>query len=251
MIPDSFAAFYAFLGLVAPGLVFHMLREHRRAPLQESSIREAGRIALTSLLFTSASLLILSVAGVVWPAAFADLRSWAQLGDPYLRNHLEVAVTTVAVEVLLACALAVVVSLFLGPVGVERRPAFKQLFGAHEVSNASVWYRLFTYELPRDRSPWVEVTLDDGTVIYGYVYEYTADTATSDRELSLQGPGLRTRRAGRDLEERYFDYITLKESRIKVLKVAYEPRAEDGGQSQPTPEEETASPPQPQLTSGS
>lgn len=62
MIPEGFATFLTFLGLVAPGLVYQLVLERRQPRRGETTFREASRIALTSLAFTVTSLLALAIA---------------------------------------------------------------------------------------------------------------------------------------------------------------------------------------------
>lgn len=51
MTPQTMGALAAFLALVAPGIVFELRRERRRARRAETAFREAARVALGSLAF--------------------------------------------------------------------------------------------------------------------------------------------------------------------------------------------------------
>jgi Family of unknown function (DUF6338) len=83
MIPETFAALYAFLGLVAPGLIYQILREKRRPAVDETAFREASRIALTSLVFTTVATLLMTLLGVVAPGLFPDIAAWITTGKTY------------------------------------------------------------------------------------------------------------------------------------------------------------------------
>ena len=66
MAPDTLGALLAFLVFVAPGLCFELLRERRRPALEQTAFREASRIALTSLLFSGAALVVVVAVVAGW-----------------------------------------------------------------------------------------------------------------------------------------------------------------------------------------
>jgi hypothetical protein len=59
VVPQTIGALASFLALVAPGIVFELLRERRRAGARESAFHEASRVAVSSLAFTLAATMIL------------------------------------------------------------------------------------------------------------------------------------------------------------------------------------------------
>ena len=84
MVPETTGALLAFLGLIAPGLVYTLLRERRRPPEKMSAFREASRAALTSLGFIVVSLAVLvplSLAGDWLP----DIQQWLEDPEPTSR----------------------------------------------------------------------------------------------------------------------------------------------------------------------
>ena len=120
MIFDTIGAVLAFLGLIAPGLVFELLREHRRPQIKESSFREAGRIALTSLLFTLSGLAILSIIRVVWPEQMPDPGRWLREGARYMTENYRLVARALVLQLVLACSAAGLVHIVLSKIRRER-----------------------------------------------------------------------------------------------------------------------------------
>lgn len=217
MIPEGFATVYAFLGLVAPGLLFEMLRERRRPALEQSSFREASRVALMSLVFTTASILILMVVALVLPGALPDLAAWVGDGDAYARDHFWRIVVGITAEVVIACLLA------LGADRYLRRGDT----AAHPIGHGDLWNSLFSADLSRDEVAWVKVELTSGAQYWGYVDYFTIGKPPSEREMVLKGPRMQSREAGAitPSEEEYWAYVVVKYADVRLLKVRYEPRA--------------------------
>lgn len=184
MIPQTLGALVAFLTLVAPGIVFELLRERRRAGRTESAFREAARVALGSLGFSMvSSLLLLGVQALSQLAfgggPFINLAQLVGSGD-YARGHVHVIVVTLVVELALACGLAVALDIVLA----------KRKQEITSVQQQTAWHEVFRGDRPRGAIPWVHVRLTDGSSFYGFLRSHTASGVPGERELVLEGEGL-------------------------------------------------------------
>jgi hypothetical protein len=181
VIPQTLGALIAFLTLVAPGIVFELLRERRRAGRAESVFREAARVALGSLGFSLASaLLLLGVQGlsaaIFGGGPFIDLAQLA--GDPtYANRHLNVIVLTMVIELAVACGLALAVDLALA----------KRKQEITSVRQQTAWHEVFRGDRPKNAVPWVHVQLINGSSFYGYHRSHSASGGPDEREIVLEG----------------------------------------------------------------
>ncbi|MEP6667015.1 MAG: DUF6338 family protein [Nocardioidaceae bacterium] len=215
MIPNTIAAFYAFLGLVAPGLVFQLLREQRRPALEETAFREASHIALTSLVFTTVAAMLLAVASR-FVQSMPDISAWITRGNSYLEQHFWSVVITLLSEVVLACLIAWGVSTWLGR---------GQGTGAKTITKTSIWYQLFKESLPSDKVAWVQAELTDGSRVFGFVDFYTVGQKLAEREISLKGPDLAIQEKGGQVQKQVnFKYVTFKASEVLRMRVEHKPR---------------------------
>ncbi len=224
MLPQTFATLFAFLGLVTPGLVFQLIRENQRPALQESAFREASRVALTSLVFTAASTLLLGLLSVGWPNAFADVPAWLNAGDKYASSNLGLVVWTISAEVALAAGLAGAAALF-----VDRLP-----LGSGAISKSSIWHKHFAVDLPAGHVPWLKLTLDDGTRVWGWLDYYTVDKPLADREISLKGPGIALQMPGdsQRIAMSNTNYLQLRGSTIQIMQVMHRPAVTEPPESE-------------------
>jgi hypothetical protein len=71
VIPSTTAALVGFLFFVAPGLVWELTRERREPPREGSTFRDASRVALASVVFTTAGVGIIAI-GRAWSEWFVD-----------------------------------------------------------------------------------------------------------------------------------------------------------------------------------
>jgi len=219
VVPEGLATLYAFLGLVTPGLVYQLLRERARPALEETSFREASRIALTSAVLTTAAIMTVAALHLVQPTWFIDVQKWAAQGNAYLRANTALVAATVVTIVALACLYALLTSLVAERIAARSKT---------RVENSDVWYQLFVDDVPEGKVPWVLVQTGDGTRIWGHVDFFTTGRSLSDRELSLKGPELAVEPAGdwRVKTEDYWNRISVRASEIALLKVAYEPKVD-------------------------
>ena len=216
MIPESLATLYALLGLVAPGVVFQLVAERMRPSRRDSAFREAALVAVTSLVFTTTSVLLLAWVSRSRPSWFVNLQLWVGEGDKYLAHHLWIVVWSLGAEVLLAVLLAVASALAL-----ERFVSDE----AADVAKSSVWWAALKHDSPEGMAAWVRADLVDGTVIWGYVHRFTLEETGDDRDISFQGPGLTIQRSGRKekkTRETYYKYFVVRASEVRMLSVAHE-----------------------------
>jgi hypothetical protein len=223
VVPQTIGALASFLALVAPGIVFELLREQRRAGPKETVFREASRVALSSLAFTVASTAILL--GV--HAATAKWFGWRLFADPvalvakpdYVKQNVALIGWSAVAELVLACALAWAFDLVLARRRRERRSMGKQ----------SAWVKVFREDRPENTACWVHVMLDDGNSFFGFLRSYDAVGDPDKREIVLEGTRLtyigepvtggdekKTTVIGRDWER-----VVISGARIRFMRVQY------------------------------
>lgn len=211
MIPETFGALLTFLGFVAPGVAYELLRERRRPSIEETTFREASRVALTSLVFTVTTLILLAVIRYFDSTLVADPSAWLREGDAYVQNNLPLVATTLCLHLAIAFSLAVIADWL-----------FRQSAPGRIVPG-SIWFQLFRQRCPRNATPWLHVRLDDETEVWGYVGDYTPDHKLENRELTIFGPKLRYRRKG-DTESKPLEKwssIAVRGDEISWMKVTY------------------------------
>jgi hypothetical protein len=218
MVPESVAALYAFLGLITPGLVYQLLRERSRPALDESSFREASRVALTSAVLTTLSLLSVAGIGHFQPAWFVDAREWLRSGQPYVNDNPGLVTWTVVAVVALACFYALLTDWLWTYVIPPRRP---------RISKTDVWYQLFRGDVPKGQIAWVHLKLTDGTLLWGHLNFVTLNKATDDTQIVLRGPQLTVQVAGSSAPkpETTWQRVAVRASDVFVVKVTYVPKA--------------------------
>ena len=216
MFPQTIGALAGFLALVAPGLAFTLLRERRRPTIAESTFREIAIVALTSLLFTAASMIICLL---VFRHIIVDPTAWAKFGATYAREQVYRIGLTVAIEVAVAVTLAWVVSILAS--------VFSSSSG--RLAKRSLWHQIFRKELPKNAVPWLHIQLDDDSSFFGHLYGSTAAATVDQREIVLEGRSLIYRPARREDGSRDDDsdigtdweFVTLKSADIKYVKTQY------------------------------
>lgn len=218
VVPESVAALYAFLGLITPGLVYQLRRERSRPALEESSFREASRVALTSAVFTTVSLL--SVAGISsgQPSWFVDARKWLKSGQPYVTNHPGLVAWTVTAVVTLACLYALLADWLWTRILPRQRP---------RIHKTDAWFQLFRGDVPKGKIAWVHLKCTDGTLIWGHLSLVTLNKSTDDTQIVLRGPELTVQAAGSAAPktETTWDRVSVRASAVSVVKVAYVPKS--------------------------
>jgi hypothetical protein len=215
MVPDSLATLYALLALIAPGLAFQLVSERTRPPREESAFREASVVAVTSLVFTTLSVMILAAASREWPIWFVDVADWLDEGNQYASDNLWLVAKSVGLEVAVAVSFAC-----LGALALSVLPTASK----SPVAKTSVWWQALQGDKPKDKASWVKAELVDGTQIWGYVHYFTIQDIGNDRDISFTGPGLSIQRGiGKPVEENYYKYYVVGAAQIRLLKVGHEP----------------------------
>ncbi|MEV0677803.1 DUF6338 family protein [Actinosynnema sp. NPDC050436] len=182
MVPQTLGALLAFLGLAAPGIVFELLRERRRAGLKESAFREAGRVALGSLGFTALALVLVVGTLAVLGAAGVELLDVARVvtDDAYPKGRVWAVVGVGSAVLVVACASAAALDHVLARRGRE----------VVAVRQQTAWHQVFRTDRPEQAVPWVHVQLVDGTSFFGYLRSHTASGTPEEREIVLEGAQL-------------------------------------------------------------
>lgn len=234
MIPEGVATLYAFLGLVTPGLVYQLLRERARPALEETSFREASRVALTSAVLTTASILTLALASQARPSWFVDGEEWISQGTKYIAANMALVARSVVATVALACAYAFLAHLAANALASRNRT---------RIENSDVWYQLLVDDVPKNMVPWVGIKTTQDTWIWGHVDFFTVGKSLDDREIALKGPKLTIKVPdGVYKEESYWQRTCVRASEIAIMKVAYEPKVPASGTTPHAAEAESAGP---------
>ncbi|MFJ8963697.1 DUF6338 family protein [Lentzea sp. NPDC102401] len=223
MVPQTIGALASFLALVAPGIVFELLREQRRAGPKETVFREASRVALSSLAFTVASTAILLGVHALaskwfgWKL-FADLTALVAKPD-YVKQNVALLGYSAVAELVLACLLALAFDAVLA----RRRRQPRSL------GRQSAWFKVFREDRPANALCWVHVMLEDGSSFFGFLRSYDAAGDPDTREIVLEGTKLtyvgepvtggdekKTTVIGRDWER-----VVIPGARIRFMRVQY------------------------------
>lgn len=223
MIPDTAAAFLAFLGLVAPGLVYQLRREAHRPQRDETTFREVSRVALTSLIFTAVALPVVSLLADLW-SALPDLERWLDSPHSYPAHHIGSVALFLGLEVALACLLATI-----GELATRTDQG--------EITDVSVYYTVLRRDVPPGAvRTWVWITTEDGTQFKGGLRAYTPGGVDAQFAIALGGQPLQqlrpntgaTQVAGPhpDGPEEWteltgFDVVVVPGASIRHLAVAY------------------------------
>ncbi|MEU4740089.1 DUF6338 family protein [Actinosynnema sp. NPDC023658] len=231
MVPQTLGAVASFLALVAPGIVFELLRERRRAGFKETPFREASRVALGSLAFTLVACTLLIAVGAAVRALFGvdvvvDLDRLVDGGAAYVRAHLPLVLTSVVAELVLACAAAAALDQLLA----RRRREITS------VQQQTAWHQVFRRDRPAGSVPWVHVHLVDGTSFFGFLRSHTASGVPEEREIVLEGVSMTYLGKPLDGEDAHVEdvigerwaRVVIPSAQIKYLRVQY--RDQESGQ---------------------
>jgi len=219
VIPQTLAALVAFVALVVPGLAFELLRERRRAAVEETPFREVSRIGVTSACFSSVAITLLFALHAVRPSATVDLAAWLRDGTDYAADNLGSVLGTTLMFLVVATGLAWATDQVL------RGRAEARIVGG------SIWFSVFRVHRPEGARPWVHLRLSDETEIWGYAGDYSPEQKLENRELLVEGGGLQYRRKGATEATPLPDwsFIAVRGDSITWMKVQYlEPQGQEG-----------------------
>jgi hypothetical protein len=212
VIPETAGALIAFLSLVAPGIVFYLVRDRYTPARKLTTFREASVVALTSLVFTvTAALLLLALARTTAGAWLPDLGAWAAHGDAYFDAHVGSALLGLTAQTTLAALLA----------GLAARLLYKRS-NHGSISGVGTWFQAFREDRPQKTTPWLRVELDDASIVWGYLKHYTTDESFEKGEITVVGPGLAVQDkngAQRDIPEWYS--VMIPGSKMRSVSLVY------------------------------
>jgi uncharacterized protein DUF6338 len=211
MIPQTLGSLLAFLGLIAPGLLFELRRERRRPIIEETAFREASRVALTSLAFTLSSLALLAVVRARRPELMPDPGAWLEQGHRYVNEHYRLIARTFLIEIAIAAALALLADWLLSGTARGR------------IVPGSLWFHLLRMQRPENTVPWIHARLKDETEFWGYLGDYTPEEKLENRELSIVGPKLQMRRKGETTNTLLDTWasVAVRGDEINFLRITY------------------------------
>ncbi len=207
MVPGSWLAALLFLLLVAPGLLFDLLSQRRRAGSPESTFREVSRVVLSSLAFSGVAFAVLVIVRIVHPAWMPDPRRLLEPRGSYARDHYQLLFRTLVLEASLALAAVWAWHLILA----------KRQSGA-TIRPVSAWTQVFKRDRPKDHDTYARVRLHDG------VESSTGDKPTTALPVVYQR-------------------VVIRGSAIDVLSVEYRPKRRHNAAVQSASESMTRSSP--------
>jgi len=217
VIPSTFGALLAFLGLVAPGITFALVTERRRPRQSSTAFREVSQLALASLGFTLVAIALLALLRLVAQGAVPDVPQWITQGNRYLSRHPGAVFGGLGLEVVAACGLAALAAWF-----VTRK-------AEGTVSRFGPWYQVLWDDRPHHAHTWVHLRLDDETEFWGYVRHFSPDEQADAREIVLGGTKMLWRPKGdtdpSPIGEKW-DAVCVNADRIQYMRVIY---SDDGG----------------------
>jgi Family of unknown function (DUF6338) len=174
MLPNAPFAFFILLALL-PGWIFVRLAEKLGPRPDRSQLAELLELAAVGFSTLAVSTLILTGLSLRVSWLF-DVESWAHTRHNYLGNHLDAALLSTALTVLLSCILVVVLWRIL----YGRRPAGFR-------AGSSVWIECLA-PAPRGMCNWVGVHRKDGSLVEGLMHCFAAGPDDAKREISLRRP---------------------------------------------------------------
>jgi hypothetical protein len=211
-LPGTWVSLLLFLLFIAPGLFYDLRSERRKPGEEETTFREAGRVALSSVLLSGSSFLLFALASCLAPTWFIDLAQYVKSPTTYIGQHFWLATRSLAYQEVLALGLAEAAAY------VQNRR-----YGGPTISPIGVWFRVFHAERPANHEVYVRVRLTDGSAYAGTLKSYTSDINNDSRDISLGYP-IRFRKAGK-AEWNDFGKIkqrmVINESQIRTIDVEY------------------------------
>ena len=214
MVPGSWLSVFLFFLLVAPGLLFDLLSERRRAGFSESAFREISRVVLGSLFFSGFAFTVLAVVRSVHPAWMPDPRRLLEPHGSYVRDQYRLILRTLVLQGLLALTAAWLWHLFLA-----RRQ------GGATIRQVSAWTQVFKRDCPKDHNAYARVRLDGGVIYSGLVANFSSDLEVDGRELVLAPPlASRTGHNPMTAVPGQYQRVVIRGSAIEVMSVEYRPK---------------------------
>ncbi len=214
MVPGSWLSVLLFFLLVAPGLLFDLLSERRRAGFSESAFREVSRIVLGSLAFSGFAFVLLAIVRTVHPAWMPDPKRLLEPRDPYAKDQYRLILRTLVLQESLALTAASAWHIFL---------ASRQ--GGATIRPVSAWTQVFKRDCPKGHDAYCRVRLEGGVIYSGLVANFTSDLEVDGRELILAPPlASRTGENPMTAVPGQYQRVVIRGSAIEVMSVEYRPK---------------------------
>ncbi len=223
MVPASWLSVLLFFLLVAPGLLFDLLSERRRAGFSESAFREVSRVVLGSLAFSGLAFAVLAIVRTVHPAWMPDPRRLLDPQDSYGRDQYRLIWRTLVLQGSLALAAASAWHVFL---------AWRQ--GGATIRQVSAWTQVFKRDCPKGHDAYARVRLEGGVIYSGLVANFSSDLEVDGRELVLARPmASRTGQNPMTAVPGEYQRVVIRGSAIEVMSVEYRPKRQRNASVQP------------------
>jgi hypothetical protein len=233
VVPGSWLSVLLFFLLVAPGLLFDLLSERRRAGFSESGFREVSRVVLGSLAFSGFAFALLVIVRIVHPAWIPDPGRLLDPQDSYARDQYALVLRTLVLQESLALTAAWAWHIIL---------AKKQ--GGATIRPISAWTQVFKRDCPKGHDAYVRVRLEGGVIYSGLVANFSSDLEVDGRELILASPmASRTGEKPMTAVPGQYQRVVIRGSAIEVMSIEYRPKRQRNAsvQSAPGPYDQTLS----------
>jgi Family of unknown function (DUF6338) len=216
VVPSSWLSVVLFFLFIAPGLLFDLLSEQRRAGFSESAFREISRIVLASLVFSGFAFSVLAIVREVQAAWMPDPRRLLDPKDAYAKDHYVLILRTLVLQGSLALTAAWAWHLFL---------AWRQ--GGATIRQVSAWTQVFKRDCPEGHDAYARVRLEGGIIYSGLVANFSSDLDVDGRELVLAPPiASKTGENQMTAVPGQYQRIVIRGSAIEVMSVEYRPKRE-------------------------
>jgi len=214
MVPGSWPSFLLFFLLVAPGLLFDLLSERRRAGFSESAFREVSRVVLGSLAFSGFAFVLLAIVRTVHPAWMPDPKRLLDPRASYAKDHYRLVLRTLVLQESLALTAASAWHIILA----------KKQSGA-TIRQVSAWTQVFKRDRPKGHDAYVRVRLEGGVIYSGLVANFRDDLEVDGRELILAPPmASKTGENPMTAVPVQYQRVVIRGSAIEVVSVEYRPK---------------------------
>ncbi len=214
MVPGSWPSVLLFFLLVAPGLLFDLLSERRRAGFSESAFREVSRVVLGSLAFSGFAFVLLAIVRTVHPAWMPDPKRLLDPRASYAKDHYRLVLRTLVLQESLALTAASAWHIILA----------KKQSGA-TIRQVSAWTQVFKRDRPKGHDAYVRVRLEGGVIYSGLVANFRDDLEVDGRELILAPPmASKTGENPMTAVPGQYQRVVIRGSAIEVVSVEYRPK---------------------------
>ncbi len=216
MLPGDIGTVLLLLALI-PGWFYLRLQERLRPPTGTTGLAQLLEVAAVGLATTGTSTLVLALVPHRFTPFVVDVDVWSREGSRYLAQHPRLALSSVAVVLVLAVGIA------YGIYCIQRLR-----LPAEFRPQGNVWAHALGAR-PKGKVPWVGLQLSDGRLVEGLLHAYSLDGPTEERDVALARPIRITERPGevpKDLG--HLDRVIVPDRSIIHLSVIHVPDGNDG-----------------------